>query len=580
VAVLCKNQFYYFRALWPDDTWDVAVDEDDIHDILRAIKKHANLMNAEESSRQALGVLSSLPRSSWAKARTALCESSEQNAAALSIIDSALFVLVLDDFAPNDVHELAANMLHGMNLLADDETETYQVGSCLNRWYDKLQLIVCEDGKAGCNFEHSGIDGHTALRFVSDVFAETVISFADSIVDLIHGRGRIQHIVTATVRRAAKAMDQDEVEWDVYPRKIMFELPESVIQNIYYAETSLCDDVAASETCVLEFRGFGKLRIVGNQLSPDSVVQMSIMLAYYKLYGKVVCTYEPVLTKAFYHGRTEAMRSATVQVKQLCEVWSDKKSSPADKLQALRVAALEHSRLVKEAARGYGVDRHLFALKCIAERNGIRTPEFFESQAWKTLNHTILSTSNCGNPSLRLFGFGPVVPDGFGIGYVIKDYGLSFSVSTKHRQTERYVRSLNSILKELKHILTPTTNFQVEQRHSLTVFKHTDDVPTAAYDDVFGENTADFPLPTKNLDVVHEHHHERDEDEDEEGGGRRVTRRSRRSTVFSQVKERSLSMDWLLDEETQAAVREVDVDRVGDEEEETDPAEEGQHWYY
>jgi hypothetical protein len=30
------------------------------------------------------------------------------------------------------------------------------------------------------------------LRFVSDVFAETVITFAESIVDLIHGTGSIR----------------------------------------------------------------------------------------------------------------------------------------------------------------------------------------------------------------------------------------------------------------------------------------------------------------------------------------------------------------------------------------------------
>jgi carnitine O-acetyltransferase len=220
VAVLCKNQFYYFRALWPE-SWDVAVDEDDINDILRAIRKHADQMSVEESSQHGLGILSSLPRSRWAKAREVLCQS-VQNAAALNIIDSALFVLVLDDFSPNDVHETAANMLHGTNRLADGDT--YQVGSCLNRWYDKLQLIVCEDGTAGCNFEHSGVDGHTALRFVSDIFSETVISFADSIVDLIHGRGRIQHVVGATVTRAAKSMATGELEWDVFPRKIGFEL--------------------------------------------------------------------------------------------------------------------------------------------------------------------------------------------------------------------------------------------------------------------------------------------------------------------------------------------------------------------
>ncbi|CAN0431798.1 unnamed protein product, partial [Ectocarpus sp. 8 AP-2014] len=39
------------------------------------------------------------------------------------------------------------------------------VGTCTNRWYDKLQLIVFENGAAGVNFEHTWVDGHTVLRF-------------------------------------------------------------------------------------------------------------------------------------------------------------------------------------------------------------------------------------------------------------------------------------------------------------------------------------------------------------------------------------------------------------------------------
>ena len=31
----------------------------------------------------------------------------------------------------------------------------------------KLQIIVCADGSAGINFEHTGVDGHTVLRFVT-----------------------------------------------------------------------------------------------------------------------------------------------------------------------------------------------------------------------------------------------------------------------------------------------------------------------------------------------------------------------------------------------------------------------------
>ena len=65
----------------------------------------------------------------------------------------------------------------------------------------------------------------------------------------------------------------------------------------------------------------------------------------------------------------------------------------------------------------------------------------------------MLSTSNCGNPSLRLFGFGPVVSDGFGIGYIIKDEGIQFCAASQHRQTDRYLQMLDGFLMEIKEIL-------------------------------------------------------------------------------------------------------------------------------
>jgi carnitine O-acetyltransferase len=298
VVVMCHNHGYYFSALWPD-TGHVAVDENDILDILRAIDKHASSSTTTDTAsfnQQAIGVLTSLPRSEWAQARSQLVATSLQNATALHIIDSALFVLVLDDYIPTTLHAAASNMLHGTSQLSDeyDDGQYRQVGTCLNRWYDKLQLIVCQDGTSGINFEHSTIDGHTALRFVSDMYAETVISFAESIVDLIHGRGRIQHIVEATVERAV--LDPQH-RLDVMPKKIVLEVSDSVSDCIYFAETSLCDNVVSTDTYVLEFAGYGMSLIKQNRLSPDSVVQMSIMLAYYRLYGKLVCTYEPVLTK-------------------------------------------------------------------------------------------------------------------------------------------------------------------------------------------------------------------------------------------------------------------------------------------
>ena len=84
---------------------------------------------------------------------------------------------------------------------------------------------------------------------------------------------------------------------------------------------------------------------------------MSIILAYYRLYGKIVCSYEPVLTKRFLHGRTEAMRSTTKKAATFCEVFCNPSSSKEEKLEALKAATKEHSSLVKEASCGKGVDR-------------------------------------------------------------------------------------------------------------------------------------------------------------------------------------------------------------------------------
>jgi carnitine O-acetyltransferase len=89
-------------------------------------------------------------------------------------------------------------------------------------------------------------------------------------------------------------------------------------------------------------------------------------------------------------------------------------------------------------------------------REAQRLPFIFADGGWDKLNTTVLSTSNCGNPSLRQFGFGPTSGDGFGIGYIIKDDCISICVSSKHRQTKRFVDTLESYLLEIRRILRIT----------------------------------------------------------------------------------------------------------------------------
>ena len=128
--------------------------------------------------------------------------------------------------------------------------------------------------------------------------------------------------------------------------------------------------------------------------------------------------------------------------------------------ETFRDACKHHISMIKKCAKGFDVDRHLYALNCLHEKAGrklsdgtVGAPEIkamFRDTAWTKLNHTVLSTSNCGNPSLRLFGFGPVVPEGYGIGYIIKADSLNFCVTSKHRQTKRFVDTLRRTLLDME----------------------------------------------------------------------------------------------------------------------------------
>lgn len=217
------------------------------------------------------------------------------------------------------------------------------------------------------------------------------------------------------------------------------------------------------------------------------------------------------MTKIFLHGRTEAIRSVTQESAEFVRTfWADK--SPQQKIDALKAAAQKHVDNTKVCSKAQGFDRHFYALYCVWQRkvneegaeaasstgfssNGYSSPTdtsdmgspkrleekesvstrpraptdaslsrspvpslhqmplMFSDPGWEKINTTVLSTSNCGNPSLRHFGFGPVSADGFGIGYIIKEDSISICASSKHRQTQRFIDSIENYFNEIRRLL-------------------------------------------------------------------------------------------------------------------------------
>lgn len=512
LAVLCRGQIYWFDVL--DENSDLIMSEKDIALNLQVIIQDAEHTPIQDAAKGALGVLSTENRKVWSGMRDILTrDEGSNNAECLNIVDSALFILCLDYIEPQSTSELCANMICGTS----EVVRGVQVGTCTNRWYDKLQIIVCKNGSAGINFEHTGVDGHTVLRFASDVYTDTILRFAKTI------NGQAPTLWATSSPDPAKRDPRSFGNVSTTPRKLEWDMAPELSIALRFAESHLSDLIHQHDFKVLDFEGFGKNFITSMGFSPDAFLQMAFQAAYYGLYGRLESTYEPAMTKFFLHGRTEAIRPVTNECAEFIRTfWGD---NPAEqKVNTLRKAAEKHTAITKECSKGQGQDRHLYALYCLWQRSfdeltspsanvsvdagsngytspvengssgldspklsevvsedgtssansfslrGMRpvpaTPAIFSDPGWDKINNTILSTSNCGNPCLRHFGFGPTSGDGFGIGYIIKDDSISICASSKHRQTARLMHTMELYLLEIRKLLRATTRKTTSPRTS------------------------------------------------------------------------------------------------------------------
>ncbi|OBZ70572.1 putative mitochondrial carnitine O-acetyltransferase [Grifola frondosa] len=515
VVILRRGQFYWFDVLDMDNR--PVLTEREILRNLQAIISDADQLPVHEVARNSIGVLSTENRKVWSSLRKAL-SSNKNNESCLEVIDNALFVVCLDDTSPENLAELCDNFLCGTYNLKGG----VQVGTCTNRWYDKLQIIVCADGSAGINFEHTGVDGHTVLRFAADIFTEGLMLLARSInpsaPTLFHAPLSPHAKMHKAPARGGTATPTPLYVIDTAPKKLEWALYPELRAGIRFAETRLSDLICQNDCQALEFKGYGKNFITSHGFSPDAFVQMAFQAAYYGLYEFIVDrSYrmhlragddEVVLAwkNGGYTDRAAAqrrvcqgtypLRHATYPANSsTSDIFSSpqtffSEAAPAQKVAALRKACQGHVKLTKDCSRALGQDRHLYALYCLMQRDREREaltngrsadsgdeldgrplspssslssgsayynrpplPAIFTDPGWSTLNTSILSTSNCGNPALRLFGFGPVAADGYGIGYIIKDEGISVCASSRHLQTRRFLDTLKGYLIDVQRIL-------------------------------------------------------------------------------------------------------------------------------
>lgn len=329
----------------------------------------------------AVGILTSENRDVWTDAREILLKAHTSNAAALKTVESASFVVCLDDASPVTLEERAHQYWHGDGA---------------NRWFDKpLQFIVNDNGTSGFMGEHSMMDGtptHRLNDYVNDVIFNNKLDFSDPSV-----RSSIPD-----------------------PTVVKFHVNKELTAEIDRASKDFAEVIGAHELRVQAYQGYGKGLIKKFKCSPDAYVQMIIQLAYFKMYGKNRPTYESATTRRFQQGRTETCRSVSDESVAFCKAMSDAEISPEETEKLFRKAVNAHLEYISAASDGKGVDRHLFGLKKLLGPND-EVPAIYTDPAYAFSSHWNISSSQLSSEFFNGYGWSQVVDDGWGLAYMINE---------------------------------------------------------------------------------------------------------------------------------------------------------------
>ena len=328
-----------------------------------------------------VGALTSENRDVWADAREVLLSASPKNSRMLREIESASFVVCLDDASPVTLEERANQYWHGDGA---------------NRWYDKpTQFIVCDNGASGFLGEHSMMDGtptHRLNDWVCDAVSSNKIDLSET---------------------TARCNLPD-------PQALKFEITTAVQAEIHRAQADFNAVMSLHELKVEAFQGYGKGLIKKFKCSPDAYVQMILQLAYYKMYGKNRPTYESAATRRFQLGRTETCRTVSDESVAWCKAMADPTVSNDQKVALFRKAIDAHLGYISAASDGYGVDRHLFGLKKLLSP-GEEVPAMYKDPAFGYSCSWYLSTSQLSSEFFNGYGWSQVIDGGFGIAYMINE---------------------------------------------------------------------------------------------------------------------------------------------------------------
>ncbi|RLN51717.1 hypothetical protein BBJ29_009743 [Phytophthora kernoviae] len=445
IAVFCHGRVFKL-PLFEKGQYGKMLSKFEIQRQFEWIEATAITLGESTRAEQNLSALTAAGRIEWAENRERFF-SGGINKRSLEVIESAVFVVVLQNDKAKDWTSMGKDLIHG---------------SGGNRWFDKsFNLVVYNNSVAGINAEHAWADAPVMAHAWEQVYTKQCYTKP------YDNEGNT--LVQSDAERTSKLPQCRVLQWD-----FSFGLDRAVLKSLVDAETAISD----FDLKVISHTDYGKGLIKKFCVSPDAFLQMALQLAYYRNSGAITQTYESSMTRLYRDGRTETVRPVTDESKEFVLGMVDTKLSDAEKLKLLQRACEVHQDSYRNAMSGKGIDRHLFTLYCVSVgfniessflNNALSRPWRLstsqqpqqQTENWplvgKALEGTKYSLDDARCPG---GGFGPVAEDGYGVSYMVAGENmLGFHISSKKScpatSSDKFAGDIEQALADLKALWHP-----------------------------------------------------------------------------------------------------------------------------
>lgn len=328
--------------------------------------------------------------------------------------------------------------------------------------------LVCRHGAAGMNFEHSCTNGSVNNSMACEIYNGSTLqpenAFNGNNVSSLNFAANLEY---GSSNRAIPARLQ-KLNWDI---------SLNIYDALHIAEMRLVDRIQRQELETLDLRDYGKVFKTSTGFSPNAFFQMVLQAAYYSVYAQIRNGLELVLMRQYLHGGADVVRTTTPEVAAFARIFSDKKASIAEEVEAMRRTANKYVAISVEFAKGLRYHRHLHVLHQIWKRrrafvevaalrpvgfdshsneSNIPTTKILTEPGWARLGTTILMGSDVEAPCLDYAGFIPAADDGFTFRYFIRQNHMAMNVCCRNGQTKRFIDGIEKTFQEIRAMLENT----------------------------------------------------------------------------------------------------------------------------